>query len=152
MLTIVGVMLAVVSVVAGVRWAAGVDSDGPAGDREQPTPSVPTPTASSPTRETSPGPTFTATAQTAEPAGSELTPPDAVVLPSGKTMLVRIASATSSELLEVPGDISVAGWWEGGARIGDEYGAMVLASHVDSTTQRLGPFAELLDVLPGPTS
>ncbi|MBA2638951.1 MAG: hypothetical protein H0U77_02935 [Nocardioidaceae bacterium] len=70
-LTVVGITLAVVAVVVGVRWAAASDSGDPVGDREQPPPSRTTPPPS-PTPETStdPGPTFTTTAQTAEPAGS----------------------------------------------------------------------------------
>jgi hypothetical protein len=47
-------------------------------------------------------------------------------------------------LLQVPDGIRAAGWWDGGSRLGEQYGAMLIAGHVDSTTQGLGPFAELL--------
>ena len=44
--------------------------------------------------------------------------------------------------LAVPSDIAVAG---GGRRVevGDPFGSTLLAAHVDSTIQGLGPFAEL---------
>jgi hypothetical protein len=48
--------------------------------------------------------------------------------------------------LGVPDDIRVAGWWRGGSRIGDPFGSTLIAAHVDSKTQGLGPFVELLSV------
>ncbi|KRF36272.1 class F sortase [Nocardioides sp. Soil805] len=75
--------------------------------------------------------------------------PVAVRLPSGVVVPVRSASTTRSGLLGVPGDISVAGWWDGGARLGDPFGSTLVAAHVDSRTQGLGPFAELLTLAGG---
>ena len=75
--------------------------------------------------------------------------PRSVVLPSGRAVPIRAVSTTTDGLLDVPDDISVAGWWRGGSRLGDPFGSMLVAAHVDSTTQGLGPFAELLTVTAG---
>lgn len=73
-------------------------------------------------------------------------PPDRAVLPSGRTVEVRAVGTASDGLLAVPRDIEVAGWWRGGSRVGDPFGVTLVAAHVDSRTQGLGPFAELLTV------
>ena len=75
--------------------------------------------------------------------------PSRAVLPSGRTVDVRAVGTTPAGLLDVPEDIEVAGWWRGAARLGDPFGSILVAAHVDSTTQGLGPFAELLSVAPG---
>jgi hypothetical protein len=62
---------------------------------------------------------------------------------------VRPAGTGPDGALEVPADIRVAGWWRGGSRLGDPFGAIVLAAHVDSDRQGLGPYASLLSVRPG---
>ena len=46
----------------------------------------------------------------------------------------------------MPADIDEAGWWRGGARLGDPFGSILVAAHVDSRSEGLGPFAELLTV------
>ena len=51
--------------------------------------------------------------------------------------------------LAVPEDVRTAGWWRGGSRVGDPFGAVLVAGHVDSRTQGLGPYAELLTVRRG---
>ena len=75
--------------------------------------------------------------------------PASVVLPSGRRVRVSPVGTTSAGLLAVPDDVEVAGWWRGGSRLGDPFGSILLAAHVDSRTQGLGPFAELLTVDPG---
>lgn len=111
-------------------------------------PSDPTPDTEQP-----PGspPTFRVTVRPGERADSAARArrPRTVTLPSGTDVPVDVATTSRRGLLRVPADITRAGWWDGGARLGDRYGAMVVASHVDSTEQGLGPFAELLDVAPG---
>ena len=77
--------------------------------------------------------------------------PQGVRLPSGGSVPVRSVGITADGALDVPGDIEVAGWWRDGSRIGDPFGSVLVAAHVDSTTQGLGPFAELLSVRPGQT-
>lgn len=87
-------------------------------------------------------------AREAVPAGSQINPerPDLIVLPSGTRVRVRIASTLGDGTFAVPANIDAAGWWDGGARIGDPFGATLIAGHVDSAVQGLGPFAELLGV------
>jgi hypothetical protein len=71
-------------------------------------------------------------------------PPRGVTLPSGLTVPVRAVGTTYDGLLAVPADVDVAGWWRGGARVGDPFGSTLVAAHVDSRIEGLGPFAELL--------
>jgi hypothetical protein len=75
--------------------------------------------------------------------------PTAVRLPSGAWVRVTGVSSDDEGTLAVPSDISVAGWWRGGSRVGDPFGSTLVAAHIDSTTQGLGPFAELLSLRPG---
>ena len=75
--------------------------------------------------------------------------PRLVTLPSGRRVAVAPAGTRRSGLLDVPDDVGVAGWWEGGSRLGDPFGSILVAAHVDSRTQGLGPFAELLTVTRG---
>jgi hypothetical protein len=123
-------------------------SDPSSGATTGPT-TAPSTTTSPPSH--SPPPTFTVTADPAVPAGLQGSPqrPHGLTLPSGSTLPVQVAPTGSGGVLQVPEDITEAGWWDGGARLGEEQGAMVLASHVDSTTQGVGPFAELMGVAPG---
>ncbi|MCW2819193.1 MAG: peptidase sortase [Marmoricola sp.] len=65
-------------------------------------------------------------------------------LPSGTVLPVRAVSTTVSGVLDVPSDVRQAGWWRGGSRLGDPWGSTLVAAHVDSTAQGLGPFVELL--------
>lgn len=108
------------------------------------------------------GPTATATSSTTSSTPPEKVPrarraPSVVVaeapllttLPSGQEVPVSSVGTTSAGLLAVPSDIDRAGWWRGGSRLGDPFGSTLLAGHVDSRTQGLGPFAELLTVSRG---
>jgi hypothetical protein len=72
-----------------------------------------------------------------------------VTLPSGRDVRVRAVGTTADGLLDVPADVRLAGWWSGGSRLGDPFGSTLVAAHVDSRTQGLGPFAELLSVTRG---
>lgn len=98
-----------------------------------------------------PAPSADVTAGQADPAPSETRDarPVVVRLPSGTAVSVRVARTGARGLLRVPKDVRAAGWWDGGARVGAAYGAIVVAGHVDSRTQGLGPFAELLGVRRG---
>ena len=75
--------------------------------------------------------------------------PRTLSLPSGRTVVVVPAGTTDTGLLDVPADVDIAGWWRGGARLGDPFGSILVAAHVDSRSQGLGPFAELLTVARG---
>ena len=95
-------------------------------------------------------PTDTTDAELARRVGSVVAEdPAAVRLPSGARLQVAGVSSEADGDLAVPSDIAVAGWWQGGSRVGDPFGSTLLAAHVDSTIQGLGPFAELLSVRPG---
>jgi hypothetical protein len=72
--------------------------------------------------------------------------PAEVRLPSGTIVDVVAVSTTPDGLLDVPDDIRTAAWWRGGARLGDPFGSTLIAAHIDSTTQGLGPYVELLRV------
>ena len=73
-------------------------------------------------------------------------PPVVATLPSGHKVRVRSVGTTATGLLDVPDDINLAGWWSGGSRLGDPFGSTLVAAHVDSRTQGLGSFAELLTI------
>ncbi|MBL0748528.1 class F sortase [Nocardioides baculatus] len=83
------------------------------------------------------------------PDAREAEAPRLAVLPSGRSVAVEAVGTTRAGVLDVPDDIATAGWWRGGARLGDPFGSMLIAAHVDSVTQGLGPFAELLEVTAG---
>ncbi|KQT94370.1 hypothetical protein ASG49_05680 [Marmoricola sp. Leaf446] len=72
-------------------------------------------------------------------------PPVEVRLPDGAVVRVRAVSSRTDGVLDVPPDVDEAGWWRGGSGIGDLFGSTLLAAHVDSRSQGLGPFATLLE-------
>ena len=89
-------------------------------------------------------------AAVAERVGSVVPePPRGIRLPNGRRVVVRPVGTTRNGLLDVPADIELAGWWSGGSRLGDPFGSTLVAAHVDSRTQGLGPFASLLGVHAG---
>jgi hypothetical protein len=77
--------------------------------------------------------------------------PRSVRLPSGTVVAVRPAGTRGGGLLAVPDDVTEAGWWRAGARLGDPFGSTLIAGHVDAVDQGLGSFAELLSVRAGQT-
>lgn len=78
-------------------------------------------------------------------------PPVSVTFPSGRVLPVDPAATRPDGALAVPTDIHRAGWWTGSSRLGDPFGSVVLAAHVDSFTQGVGPAVELLSARPGDT-
>lgn len=91
-----------------------------------------------------------APAQLARRVGSVVPePPTRIRLPDGHRVAIRAVGTTRNGFLDVPDDIRVAGWWSGGSRLGDPFGSTLVAAHVDSRTQGLGPFASLLGVRRG---
>ncbi|GAA5141788.1 hypothetical protein GCM10023340_04080 [Nocardioides marinquilinus] len=129
-----------------VLSACGGTGSGPRGGQPADPPTDPTPSAAPATPDS--GPTTAPRlrdAQTAQRVGApEPEPPVLVVLPDGRPVPVRPATTSPRGRLEVPTDIREAGWWPGGARLGDPFGSTLLAAHVDSVEQGLGPFASLL--------
>jgi sortase family protein len=75
--------------------------------------------------------------------------PTRMMLPNGTVVPIRAVGTAADGSLDVPDDIRVAGWWRGGARLGDPFGSTLVAAHVDSYTQGLGPYASLLAVRAG---
>ncbi len=136
-----------VPVLAGTVVATAV---GCAGDTSTVVGDRPPPSATT-SPDPRPAPTDATPVAPARRARSVLAPerPRSVVLPSGRVVAVRAVGTTRAGVLDVPPDVDVAGWWRGGSRLGDPFGATLLAAHVDSRTQGLGPFAELLSVSPG---
>jgi hypothetical protein len=90
-------------------------------------------------------------ARVAREAASQVHPeqPTSVALPSRTLVPVTTSATSASGALVLPEDVNRAGWWDGGSKLGDPFGAIVVAAHVDSFTQGLGAFAELLAVEPG---
>lgn len=115
---------------------------------------APTATSAAPSRPstgvaTSPG--SSAAVARAAPSQIDAQRPRRLTLPSGTAVDVRVASTSGTGELVLPSDINQAGWWDGGAKLGDPYGAVVIAAHVDSFEQGLGNFSELLSTRPGDT-
>ncbi len=108
---------------------------------------VAAPVAATPTTPLDP-PVRTAAATPARRLSTLVTPeaPLATRLPNGRVVRVEPVSTGADGTLAVPEDITTSGWWRGGSRVGDPFGSMLVAAHIDSTTQGLGPFAALLSV------
>jgi hypothetical protein len=70
-------------------------------------------------------------------------------LEGGQVVPILPVSTRRDRTLDVPANVNQAGWWRGGSRIGDPFGSMLVAAHIDSRTQGLGPFADLLDARAG---
>ncbi len=106
--------------------------------------------ASAPKSDAAPSPAEAPPAEVAQRVGGVVPePPRGIRLPNGRRVGIRAVGTTTNGLLDVPDDIEVAGWWSGGSRLGDPFGSTLVAAHVDSRTQGLGPFASLLSVHAG---
>lgn len=68
--------------------------------------------------------------------------PARIVLPGGASAPIVTASTVDGQL-RVPERVADVGWWDGGAEIGDPFGSIVIAGHIDSINQGLGFFARL---------
>jgi hypothetical protein len=136
--------LAALATLAGVVVVAGC-----AVGEAAPPATTPTSATAAARPEADPPPTPT-TAAVAQRVGSVVPePPKGIQLPDGHRVGIRAVGTTRNGLLDVPDDIRVAGWWSGGSRLGDPFGSTLVAAHVDSRTQGLGPFASLLGVHAG---
>jgi hypothetical protein len=134
---VVVALLAVGTVIVGVLHSMGAQSSPTRHGAPRPVGPRPTPAAAATT--------FDATAKPAIRAGGPVPErPRTITLPDRVRVPVQPAPTLADGTLGVPHDITIAGWWSGGARVGDPFGAMVIAAHVDSTVQGLGPFASLL--------
>ena len=144
------ILSAVVLVAAGLTWTAtsldrGDEPDIGARDESGRSSAPTTKPTGARLRRASPSPL--ATAGPATPAQRKGTTPEApreIRLSSGEELPVRSVSTRPDGLLDVPDDVRTAGWWRGGSRLGDPFGATLIAAHIDSQTQGLGPYVELL--------
>ncbi len=147
-----GVVLALVSVQAGQRGepsarppAASSPSSDPSDDPADDPSSEPPGLEASPTP-----PRWRTTARPGIPAGiTSSRQPTGIRLPDGVELEVRRATTDADGELVVPDDVDVAGWWDGGATVSDPFGTMVIAGHVDSEIQGIGPFSALLSAAEG---
>ena len=144
--------LLALSLVAGVALAWGLghlDRGQGAALVDRPDAASPSgPTATSAAASASSSPMTAAPVTPARRSGDQPEAPVQVRLPSGTTVPVVAVNTTADGVLDVPEDIRTAGWWRGGSRLGDPFGPTVIAAHIDSRTQGLGPYVELLSVAP----
>jgi hypothetical protein len=156
---LVPMLTVAVATTAALTWGMASLDGGPerAGgaldeaDRSTPSTIEPgaTPSASeAPTTAASP-PASASPATPARRSGRVAEVPEQIRLPSGTTVEVLAVGTRPDGVLDVPDDIRKAGWWRGGSRLADPFGPTVIAAHIDSQTQGLGPYVELLRVRRG---
>jgi sortase (surface protein transpeptidase) len=75
--------------------------------------------------------------------------PSRIVLPDGTGAPIVPVGLHPDGALVVPDDVGVVGWWTGGSKVGERFGSVVVAGHVDSATRGVGVFAELKRLVPG---
>ena len=127
--------LAVLAALLGVAGGAGCAVGGSAAPLAEPSEAASAPAAP---------------AEVARRVGSVVPePPTGIRLPGGSRLVVRTVGTTHNGVLDVPANVGEAGWWSGGSRLGDPFGSTLVAAHVDSRSQGLGPFAALLTAHPG---
>ncbi len=103
------------------------------------------PTAATPTATTPPG---AAGQGTEAPSQVKRFVPVELILPGREKAKVEPVSTVDGEL-QVPKDVEHLGWWDGSSWLNDPFGSTVIAGHVDSATEGLGFFAQLLRVEKG---
>ncbi len=141
---VIGAVAGAVLISFGAGWWSGLGS--PTARATTPTVTTPgsTRSASSPTPVTKPVVPGRRATSVVRPEA-----PRSARLPSGTVVPIKPISTGADGVLAVPRDIRTAGWWRGGSRLGDPFGSTLIAAHVDSVSQGLGPYAQLLTVRPG---
>ena len=87
-----------------------------------------------------------------DPMRSRGTVPERVAIDGvGISLPVRPVGVEDDGSMELPRTVSRAGWYEFGARPADAQGTTVLAAHVDTRREGLGPFARLREAKEGST-
>lgn len=111
---------------------------------------LPAATRSTPAAPTSRAPTPAEPAREGTQAPSQVDrfEPAELILPDKQRADV-VPVATADGELQVPKHVDRLGWWDGSAWLGDPFGATVIAGHVDSATEGLGFFAQLLGIRTG---
>ena len=128
----------------GLLVGCAVPADTGTGAAPAPIPATPTGSGS---------PSAAAERPTPEAAGEGTRAPSQVkryvpvelVLPGREKAKVVPVSTVDGEL-QVPKHVDHLGWWDGSSWLGDPFGATVIAGHVDSATEGLGFFAQLLEI------
>lgn len=131
---------------ASTRTSPSPSSAAPTSDGSSATPAATPSTHPSVDVEGPPAP-----AQQAQRLPSSVVPeaPTRVQLSNGRVVRVRPSDSLPDGSLGIPDDLHDAAWWRGGARLGDLYGSLLVAAHVDSAARGLGPFVQLLYVHSG---
>jgi hypothetical protein len=142
---------------AGVLGALGFGGAAQGADAERARPLAPAPVVAPP-----PGPLPAGRAESSGPAGpvpsasvgrelpaAAVFAPTGLVLPDGTSASVVPVGLHPDGALVVPDDVSTIGWWTGGSRVGEPFGSVVVAGHVDSATRGVGVFARLKRLEPG---
>lgn len=113
------------------------------------TPSPAAPAGSTAGRE-APGPEVPVSRATLPPAGSTPAAPARILSPTIDVDLpvVPVGIAEDGQM-ELPDTVREVGWYEYGPRPGDREGTTVLAAHVDTRADGLGPFARLRELRRG---
>ncbi len=75
--------------------------------------------------------------------------PSGILLPDGSGAPVVPVGLHPDGALVVPDDVRTVGWWTGGSKVGERFGSVVVAGHVDSATGGVGVFAQLKRLVPG---
>lgn len=144
---LIRLVVAVAVGLAGCLGAAGCTHDpgiSAAGSPAAGDPHPVRPRATDPDRPT-PGP---ARQGTRAPSQVHRFIPTTLVLPGGERAEVVPVSTVDGEL-RVPTHVDRLGWWDGSSWLGDPFGSTVIAGHVDSATEGIGFFAQLLGVRAG---
>ncbi|HEU4547634.1 MAG TPA: class F sortase [Microlunatus sp.] len=131
-----GLITAAASLVAGCTVAA----EPVAGAGSAPSPTVGS--SGTPTGRPTPG---AAGEGTRAPSQVKRFVPVELILPGRERAKVVPVSTVDGEL-QVPRHVDHLGWWDGSSWLGDPFGATVIAGHVDSATEGLGFFAQLLEI------
>jgi hypothetical protein len=104
------------------------------------------PSTAVPARPSAPVPSASVARELPAPAAFA---PTTLVLPDGTTAAVAPVGLHPDGALVVPEDVRTVGWWTGGSRVGEPFGSVVVAGHVDSAAQGIGVFAQLKRLVPG---
>lgn len=79
----------------------------------------------------------------ADGSGRSASPPTRIRGPKGFDAAVVPVLARADGALALPQDLHTGGWWPLGAQAGSAHGTVLIAGHVDSREDGLGPFAAL---------
>jgi hypothetical protein len=84
-----------------------------------------------------------------KPAQSGLAAPPAVLNVGATRLPIDPAALTADQRMQLPPTVHRVAWWSYGAAPGDAEGTAVLAGHVDTRDEGIGPLASLAALRPG---